>query len=50
MVPTHKHLFDMALSVLALNGYQSVKFNYEHFIAENSPYQLKSYHYTLNES
>lgn len=50
MVPTRKHLFDMVLSVLALNGYQSVKFNYEHFIAENSPYQLKSYYYTLNES
>lgn len=49
-VPTRKHLFDLAPSVLTLNGYQSVKFNYEHFVAENSPNQLKIYYYTLNES
>ncbi len=40
----------MALSVLALNGYQSVKFNFEHFIEKTSSYRLKSCYYTLNES
>ena len=48
--PTRKHLFEIILSVLALNGYQSVKFNYEHFINDISGSHLNSYYYTLNES
>lgn len=48
--PTKKHLFDLVLSVLALNGFQSVKFNYEHFIEEISDFKLKSYYFTLNDS
>ena len=48
--PTAKHLFEMALSVFALNGFQSVKYNFEHFIGEVSEYRLKSFYYTLNES
>ena len=30
--PTEQHLFELALSVLAPDGFQSVKFNFEHFI------------------
>lgn len=30
--PIKEHLFDLLISVLCLNGFQSVKFNYEHFI------------------
>jgi len=48
--PTQKHLVDLVLSVLDLNGFHSVKFNYEHFIQENSDFKLKSYYYTLKES
>ena len=48
--PTAKHLFEMSLSVFALNGFQSVKYNFEHFIGEVSEYRLKSFYYTLNES
>lgn len=48
--PTKKHLFDLMLSILALDGYASVKFNFEHFIQKISSYHLKSYYYTLNES
>ena len=48
--PTQKHLFDLMLSVLALNGFQSVKFCFEHFIQNLSTYQLKSYYYTLSKS
>ena len=48
--PTTQHLFDMMLSVFALNGFQSVKYNYEHFINEISEYELNSCYYTLNES
>lgn len=48
--PTQRHLFNIALSILGLNGYQSIKFNYEHFINEISEYGLKSYYYTMNES
>jgi len=48
--PTQKHLFDILLSTLNLNGFQSVKFNFEHFIQENSDFKLKSYYYTLKES
>ena len=48
--PTGKHLFEIILSVLALNGYQSVKFNYEHFINGISDSHLNTYYYTLNES
>lgn len=49
-MPTQNHLFDLTLLALALSGYQSVKFNYEYFIVKNSPYQLKSCYYALNES
>lgn len=49
-MPTQNHLVDLTLSVLALSGYQSVKFNYEYFIVKISPYQLKFYYYALNES
>lgn len=48
--PTGKHLFEMALSVFGLNGFQSVKYNFEHFIDGVSDYELKSFYYTLNES
>ena len=48
--PTAQHLLDMMLSVYALNGFQSVKYNYEHFINEISEYELNSCYYTLNES
>ena len=48
--PTQKHLFDIVLSVLGLNGLESIKFNYDHFMNEISEYKLKSYYYTLNES
>jgi hypothetical protein len=48
--PTARHLFEVALSVLALDGFQSVKSNFERFISEISPFALKSFYYTLNES
>ena len=48
--PTQRHLFDLILSVLVLNGFQSVKFNYEHFINETTDFSLNSYYFTLNES
>lgn len=48
--PTAQHLFELVLSVFALNGFQSVKYNFEHFINEISEFQLKSFYYTLNES
>ena len=48
--PTKEHLFDLLISVLCLNGFQSVKFNYEHFIENMSEFKLKSYDFTLNES
>ena len=48
--PVARHLFELALSVLALDGFQSVKSNFERFISEISPFELKSFYYTLNES
>ena len=48
--PVAQHLFELALSVLALDGFQSVKFNFEHFISEISAFELKSFYYALNES
>jgi hypothetical protein len=48
--PTRKHLIDLLMSVIALNGFQSVKYNYEHFIQDVSEFKLKSYYYALNES
>ena len=47
--PTARHLFELALSVLALDGFQSVKSNFERFISEISPFELKSFYYALNE-
>jgi len=49
-MPTQKHLIDLMISVIALNGFQSVKYNYEHFIQDVSEFKLKSYYYALNES
>ena len=49
-IPTQKHLTDLMMSVIALNGFQSVKYNYEHFIQDVSDFKLKSYYYALNES
>ena len=48
--PVARHLFELALSVLALDGFQSVKASFERFISEISPFELKSFYYTLNES
>ncbi len=47
--PTRQHLFEMILSVFALNGFQSVKCSFEHFINEVSEFQLKFFYYTLNK-
>ena len=47
---TKEHLFDMLVSVLCLNGFQSVNYNFEHFIEPVSDNKLKSYYFTLNES
>ena len=47
---TKEHLFDILLSVLCLNGFQSVSYNFEHFIGNISDSKLKSYYFTLNES
>ena len=44
--PTEQHLFELALSVLALDGFQSVNFNFEHFISEISEFELKSFSQT----
>jgi len=48
--PTRKHLTNLMMSVIALNGFQSVQYNYEHFIQNVSDFKLKSYYYALNES
>jgi len=48
-VPTRQHYIELALSILALNGFQSVKLNYEHFICDISQYGLKSFYYTLKK-
>ena len=47
--PAKQHLFELILSVFALDGFQSVKFNFEHFISEISAFELKSFYYALNE-
>jgi hypothetical protein len=36
--PTREHLIDLMMSVMTLNGYQSVLYNYEHFIQDVSEY------------
>ena len=48
--PTAQHLFELVLSILALNGYQSVRFLHEHFIRKISENSLNSYYFALNES
>ena len=48
--PTEQHLFELTLSVLALDGFRSVKSSFERFISEISPFELKSFYYALNES
>lgn len=48
--PTKQHLFHLLLSVLTLNGFQSVQFQFDHFMKISSNFKLKSYYYTLNES
>ena len=47
---TKEHLFDLLISVLCLNGFQSVKYSFDHFIENMSENKLKSYYFTLNES
>ena len=47
---TKEHLFDLLLSVLCLNGFQSISYNFEHFIGDISDNKLNSYYFTLNES
>lgn len=47
---TKEHLFDLLISVLCLNGFQSVKYSFDHFIENISENKLKSYYFTLNES
>ena len=48
--PTKQHLFHLLLSVLTLNGFQSVQFQFDHFMKISSDFKLKSYYYTLNEN
>lgn len=48
--PTKQHLLNLLLSVLTLNGFQSVQFQFDHFMKISSDFKLKSYYYTLNES
>ena len=38
---TKEHLFDMLVSVLCLNGFRSVSYNFEHFIEPVSDNRLK---------
>jgi hypothetical protein len=47
--PTEQHLFELALSVLAPDGFQSVHGNFERFASEISDFELKSFYYALNE-
>ena len=47
---TKEHLFDILLSVLCLNGFQSISYNFEHFISNISDNKRNSYYFTLNES
>ena len=47
---TKEHLFELLTSVLCLNGFQSVKYCFDHFIENVSDNKLKSYYFTLNES
>ncbi len=48
--PIKEHLFDLLMFVLCLNGFQSVNYNFEHFIEYISNNKLKSYYFTLNKS
>ena len=48
--PTREHLFDLMLSIMVLDGFQSVKFNFEHFVSEITDFSLNSYYFTLNQS
>ena len=43
-------MFELLTSVLCLNGFQSVKYCFDHFIENVSDNKLKSYYFTLNES
>ena len=47
---TKEHLFDLLLSVLCLNGFQSISYNFEHCIGDISDNKLNSYYFTLNDS
>ena len=47
---TKEQLFDILLSVLCLNGFQSISYNFEHFIGDISDNKLNSYYFMLNES
>ena len=44
---TKEHLFDLLLSVLCLNGFQSISYNFEHFIGDISDNKLNSYYFTM---
>ena len=48
--PTAQHLFDLVLSTLALNGFQSIRFLHQHFIQKIAGNSLNSYYFALNES
>jgi hypothetical protein len=45
--PTQKHFIDLMMSVIALNGFQSVHYNYEHFIQDVSEFKLKSQSHSI---
>ena len=47
--PTKEHLFDLLLSILCLNGFSSVNYNFEHFIQYISDNKLNKYRMSLSE-
>ena len=48
--PTKERLIDLLMSVIELNNFQSIQYNFDHSIRQFSHSKLKSYYYTLNES
>ena len=49
ITPTKEHLFDLLLSILCLNGFSSVNYNFEHFIQYISDNKLNKYRMSLSE-
>ena len=47
--PMRQHLLTLAFSILALNGFQSVKASYDRFMSRISGHKLKSYYYALSQ-